>query len=321
MKKILIVNLISVILLIILLELISNFFKLSNILGIQKGLINNNDNVNYLYPNKRGFVFGEEIFTDNFGFRVPSNEFKYLHNDNIFILGDSVTFGNGIKEEDTFVGLFRKKFNNKNFLNSSVPGYQIKDQIKIIKKSQKFKNINSILYFFTLNDIYGSSNIIDLTDKKINNDKYNLTKIQLFDDINKFLRNKSYLYLFVKGVGTDPSKRWFNALFSNYENLDLKVMKSNFKFLNDYSRDIGSNLIIILLPYEYQTRNCSENVLKPQKTIKKILDDLNINTKDLTRVFCNKKKSKKYFLKFDPMHLSKNGHALVYNSLLNEFDF
>ena len=321
MKKILIVNLISVILLIILLELISNFFKLSNILGIQKGLINNNDNVNYLYPNKRGFVFGEEIFTDNFGFRVPSKEFEYLHNDNIFILGDSVTFGNGIKEEDTFVGLFRKKFNNKNFLNSSVPGYQIKDQIKIIKKSQKFKNINSILYFFTLNDIYGSSNIIDLTDKKINNDKYNLTKIQLFDDINKFLRNKSYLYLFVKGVGTDPSKRWFNALFSNYENLDLKVMKSNFKFLNDYSRDIGSNLIIILLPYEYQTRNCTENVLKPQKTIKKILDDLNINTKDLTRVFCNKKKSKKYFLKFDPMHLSKNGHALVYDSLLNEFDF
>ena len=98
-------------------------------------------------------------------------------------------------------------------------------------------------------------------------------------------------------------------------------MKSNFKFLNDYSRDIGSNLIIILLPYEYQTRNCTENVLKPQKTIKKILDDLNINTKDLTRVFCNKKKSKKYFLKFDPMHLSKNGHALVYDSLLNEFDF
>ena len=101
-------------------------------------MINNNDNVNYLYPNK-GFVFGEEIFTDNFGFRVPSKEFEYLHNDNIFILGDSVTFGNGIKEEDTFVGLLRKKFNNKNFINSSVPGYQMKDQIKIIQRSQNLK--------------------------------------------------------------------------------------------------------------------------------------------------------------------------------------
>ena len=122
-------------------------------------------------------------------------------------------------------------------------------------------------------------------------------------------------------MGTDPSKRWFNALFSNYENLELKVMRDNFKLLNDYSRDVDSNLIIILLPYEYQTRNCTDHILKPQKMLVKILKDLNINTKDFTRVFCDQKKSKKNFLKFDPMHLSKNGHMLVYNSLLNEVNF
>lgn len=321
MRKVFIINLAVIILFIIFLELVSNFFKLSNIVGIQKELINDNDEVIYLRPNKKGLIFGEEVFTDSYGFRVPSKNFKYLYTENIFILGDSVAFGNGIKEEYTFVGLLRKKFDNINFVNSSVPGYQMKDQINIIKKSKEFKNINSILYFFTLNDVYGSSNIVDITSKKISNDTFNLTKIKLLDDLNKFLRNKSYLYLFLKGVGTDPSKRWFNALHANYENLDPNVIKDNFKFLDNFSKNIGTNLIVILLPYEYQTRNCNENILKPQKKLIKILKDLNIDTKDLTYKFCNDKKSKKNFLKFDPMHLSKNGHKLVYNNLLNEINF
>ena len=321
MRKVFIINLAVIILFIIFLELVSNFFKLSNIVGIQKELINDNDEVIYLRPNKKGLIFGEEVFTDSYGFRVPSKNFKYLYTENIFILGDSVAFGNGIKEEYTFVGLLRKKFDNINFVNSSVPGYQMKDQINIIKKSKEFKNINSILYFFTLNDVYGSSNIVDITSKKISNDTFNLTKIKLLDDLNKFLRNKSYLYLFLKGVGTDPSKRWFNALHANYENLDPNVIKDNFKFLDNFSKNIGTNLIVILLPYEYQTRNCNENILKPQKKLIKILKDLNIDTKDLTYKFCNDKKSKKNFLKFDPMHLSKHGHKLVYNNLLNEINF
>ena len=321
MRKVFIINLAVIILFIIFLELVSNFFKLSNIVGIQKELINDNDEVIYLRPNKKGLIFGEEVFTDSYGFRVPSKNFKYLYIKNIFILGDSVTFGNGIKEEYTFVGLLRKKFDNINFVNSSVPGYQMKDQINIIKKSKDFKNIKSILYFFTLNDVYSSSNIVDITSKKISNDTYNLTKIKLLDDLNKFLRNKSYLYLFLKGVGTDPSKRWFNALHANYENLDPNVIKDNFKFLNNFSKNIGTNFIVILLPYEYQTRNCNKNILKPQKMLIKILKDLNIDTKDLTDKFCNDKKSKKNFLKFDPMHLSKNGHTLVYNTILNEINF
>ena len=321
MRKVFIINLAVIILFIIFLELVSNFFKLSNIVGIQKELINDNDEVIYLRPNKKGLIFGEEVFTDSYGFRVPSKNFKYLYTENIFILGDSVAFGNGIKEEYTFVGLLRKKFDNINFVNSSVPGYQMKDQINIIKKSKEFKNINSILYFFTLNYVYGSSNIVDITSKKISNDTFNLTKIKLLDDLNKFLRNKSYLYLFLKGVGTDPSKRWFNALHANYENLDPNVIKDNFKFLDNFSKNIGTNLIVILLPYEYQTRNCNENILKPQKKLIKILKDLNIDTKDLTYKFCNDKKSKKNFLKFDPMHLSKHGHKLVYNNLLNEINF
>ena len=64
-----------------------------------------------------------------------------------------------MKEEDTFIGLLRKIIKNKNLLNSSVPGYQIKNQVENIEIMEKFENIEKIIYFFTLNDVYGSSNI------------------------------------------------------------------------------------------------------------------------------------------------------------------
>ena len=290
-------------------------------MGIESGLIYKKDNTNYLRPNKEGTIFGQKVIIDQYGFRVSSKDFKYTGNNNIFILGDSVTFGNGIKEEETFIGLLRKKIKNKNFLNSSVPGYQIKDHINVINQSNKFNNVDKILYFFTLNDIYGSSNIVDVKNQKKNESNYNLKKYQIFNKLNAFLRNKSYLYMFVKGIGTDPSKRWFLNLYKSYENQNLDGIKNQFVLLNNYSKNIQSKFIVILLPYEYQTRNCSEHVLKPQKNIIKILKDLNINFKDFTINFCEQKKPKKNFYKFDPMHLSKYGHKIVYNRLINEINF
>ena len=90
---------------IITLEIITNFFKLSGLMGIQDGLIYKKNGINYLYPNKQGVIFNKEIFTDQFGFRVPNSNFNYINDENIFILGDSVAFGNGIIEDSTFVGL------------------------------------------------------------------------------------------------------------------------------------------------------------------------------------------------------------------------
>ena len=108
--------------------------------------------------------------------RVPFKNFSYNKDGSIFILGDSVAFGNGIKEEETFIGLFRKQNKNVNFINSSVPGRQIFDQIKIIEKAKTFKKVDKILYIFTLSDVYGSSNVINLTEEKKDESDYGLKK-------------------------------------------------------------------------------------------------------------------------------------------------
>ena len=63
-KKIILINLMIAFVLIISLELIFNFFKLSALMGIQSGLIySKNDNF-FLSPKRSGIVFDEKVFTE-----------------------------------------------------------------------------------------------------------------------------------------------------------------------------------------------------------------------------------------------------------------
>ena len=322
MKKVVVINVLIVLIILIFLELISNFFKMSGLMGIEGNLIYKKDNISYFYPNKSGIVFDKKIFTDKFGYRVPTENFEYNENNKIFILGDSVAFGNGVKEEETFIGMLRKTISSKNFLNSSVPGYQIKDQIQIINSSKNFKNVEKIFYFFTLNDIYGSSNVINTnTEQKKNEGNFKLKEINFINDLNVYLRNKSYLFMLIKGLSTDPSKRWFFNLFSEYQNLNSDVIKENFINLRNVSEEMNVEFLVIILPYEYQTRNCNNDILMPQKKISFILEEVNVKYKNFTRFFCNSDNPNKNFYKFDPMHLSKKGHKLIHKLLIDEINF
>ena len=50
----------------------------------------------------------------------------------------------------------------------------------------------------------------------------------------------------------------------------------------------------------------------PQIKIKELSEGIN-NFYDLTSYFCKYKNPKKLYLKYDPMHLSEEGHNFVYN--------
>ena len=135
MKKIIFFNFFFTILIIFTLELLANFLKISNLMGVDSELINTNNENHITYKkNSTGLIFNNRIFTDQYGFRIPQpviskSDFKYNKNQSIILYGDSVTFGNGIDEEFTFAGLLRKKFIDKNIYNISLPGYQINNHI------------------------------------------------------------------------------------------------------------------------------------------------------------------------------------------------
>ena len=85
-KKIILFNLIIIFVLIISLELIFNFFKLSGLMGIQKGLIYSKNDTFFLSPDSSGIVFDEKVFTDKYGFRVPYENYDYSRFENSNII-------------------------------------------------------------------------------------------------------------------------------------------------------------------------------------------------------------------------------------------
>ena len=326
-KKTIIINLIFIIVLVVLLEFAVKSFNLSGIMGMDSHLIEKVNFIHKLKKNNEGKVFGKTIYTDSNAFRVPSRNFRYSKNkSSIFFIGDSTTFGNGVDEPNTFVGKLRIEKKKFNFLNSAVPGYQIIQHEKNINILREFRNIKKIFYVFTLNDVFEINQIYNVNEKKdgINPDDSffdKLKKIKIFSFINIYLRNKSYLYMFIKGIASDPPRRHFKHVLSYYKNKNEYMnVKNYFIKLKKYSDRNNIDLTILILPYEFQTRknNCYGKNLIPQSTIEKILISSKIEYRNYTSLFCNFKNPKKLYYKFDPMHLSKEGHSLIFLEIEKE---
>ena len=324
MKKILFINFIILIFIISFLELIARFFNLSTLTGIDPGLMYEKNDNHFMVPNSNGLIFDAKIFIDKNGYRVPSESYKYDGSKNIIFIGDSTTFGAGVIEEETFIGRLRKDFKKLNFINASVTGYSIKNFEKNLNIYKEFKNVEKIIYVFALNDIFASSNILNLPNetkakvKRENNFWHKLRNNKIIGKINFTLRKKSYLYMYIKGKFSDPSKREFMHVINFYKENEIFSLKNLIFKLKEIP---NIELYIVTLPFEYQIRTCGGDVLYPQKKIEKLLSDIKINYFDFTKYFCNSNNPKNKFLKFDPAHLSYEGHKLVYELLKDKIKF
>ena len=317
--KIFFINIVIVFLILFTLEFSARLFGLAGLMGITVDLIHDEKKrIHYIKPNSSGKVFGSNIFFDKFGYRVPSSNYMYKKKDKIILIGDSVTFGNGVIEEETFAGILRKSNNNFEVFNTSVFGYQVRHFNLRKDELDRFKPIKKIFYFVTLNDVFDSSNIAVKNKNEGYYENTNFKKIINLDylrNLNIYFRDKSYFWMFLKGKIIDPQKVWFKNVLNYYQQNDPKELSVFFENLLSKSIDLKAELTIFILPYEYQTRKCGEEVLLPQKKITHILNGLKIENYDLTSVFCDQNEPKELFYKFDPMHLSENGHKIVYKEI------
>ena len=124
MKKIIFFNLIIITTVIFFLEIISNFFKFSNLKGIESGLIITSDNEHKMKPNRSGIIFGQKIFTDKYGF-VPRSKFRNEENNkSVLIIGIVPRLEMGLLKIK-LIGKLRTNYTYLNFYNSAVPGHNI----------------------------------------------------------------------------------------------------------------------------------------------------------------------------------------------------
>ena len=127
--------------------------------------------------------------------------------------------------------------------------------------------------------------------------------------------------MFIKGIASDPSKRYFKHALSYYKSKNEYMNVENYLTkLKKYTDDNNIDLTVLILPYEFQTRknNCHGKNLIPQSIIEKILISSKIEYRNYTSLFCNFKNPKKLYYKFDPMHLSKEGHGLIFFEIKKE---
>ena len=325
MKKILYTNILIVFLILIVLEIAARVLGLSNLMGTDRNLIiDGPGGIHYLRPSSEGLVFDKKIYTDKNGYRIPRANYSYKNKKKIFIIGDSVALGMGVREEKTFAGLMRSNLNDHEIYNSSVMGYQIFQFEKTLNNVDKFLPINKIFYFLTLNDVWQETNIENVKQENTYTLIEKIKKyinIDFVHKINIFLRNKSYFYMYLKGAIFDPSKNWFQNIHAFYSNNQVTNLEQFVNLLIEKANKVNSELYIVILPYEFQTRKCNENDLLPQKIIKEIMIKNNANFFDFTADFCKNKNAKKLFYKYDPMHLSIEGHDLVFNKIKNKMNF
>jgi len=318
--KVVLINILIIIFIYITLEISLKILNLSNLFGIENNCIDSEKKKYAFKKENECIVFGVKTYTDKNGFRIPEKTHDYSNDNSIVFLGDSVTFGNGIIEEKTFVGKLRSKKKNFNVYNISLPGFQIEDHLENLKKVEEISNIKNLFYVFSINDIQKRDlNIIDLQAKKNTTEK--IRSLYFFNNLNAFLRDRSYSYIFLKGILTDPSRRWFEYDLNYFKKSNIDDLKFFFEELIRIKNLKQFNLSVLLLPYEYQTRKdkCNGHFLYPQIKIKEILNDMNIDFLDLVDLFCKNKNPNDLYYKFDHMHLSEIGHENVYNFLIKIF--
>lgn len=311
MKRIVVYNILIVAIIICLLEISLRFFSSINELGFQKNLFKIDSKITLYNPNIESVVFGNKVFIDNYGFRVPYKNYEYnkLSKNNYLILGDSVSFGVGIDEDKTFIGQLRNKYSSINIFNSSVIGHNSFDHSNLLQFYHDNIEFNKVIIFYCLNDIVSSPGVV------INKSSYKQN--YFFSKINVFLRNKSFIYIYLKSKLTDPEKRYYDYILPLYQNdksVDLTMQA--FNKISEFSKNLNIDLTVVILPYKYQVKknSCTKELLFPQNTIIKILKLNNIKYYDLTNDFCINDQNS-LFLKHDPVHLSINGHTLVFKKI------
>tara|TARA_E500000178_G_scaffold286586_1_gene288437 strand:+ start:491 stop:1477 length:987 start_codon:yes stop_codon:yes gene_type:complete len=317
-KKIIFINFFIVITIILFLEILIRLFNIVELQGYDEQAFYSENGIILSKPNNYFKVFGIKSKTDKNGFRIPIKNYSYKYvKKTTLVLGDSITFGVGVEEKNTFIGILRNNSRANNLYNAAIFGHNIESYLYILKKNhEKFKDeINQVLIFLCLNDVVPYQGTIFENKKDLNKNKFqkNIIENKFALKLNIFLRERSVLFVLLKGIFTNPIKRHYDymrALYDNEKNL-VKLEKDVNEITNFLIKN-NLNYKYVLLPYAHQIKNnCQKELLKPQEMIKKIFDNQNIDIKDFTNEFCKNDNKKDLFLKYDPVHLSRYGHKYI----------
>jgi len=198
--------------------------------------------------------------------RAVSNDNINPNKKNILILGDSFSFGYLAYEEDT-IGYYLNSKNNKyNFINSSIPGHGLSDNLRYFKdfcaqikpyKTFIILNFPFIERTFNSNLFKEKNNELLIEKNKISTAKKLLMKNYFYN----FLNNNSYIFQVIK-FGLSNAIFKINKNIRIDDNVDLnairnKIGEESFFYLINQSKKITE---LILKEFEIDSSRCNSEI-------------------------------------------------------------
>jgi hypothetical protein len=287
----------------------------------------NNQSAEY-YTNPRGYhilirkengknIYGLNYLTNIKGYRVEParviDSNPRAKQKQIIALGDSFTFGRGVKYEDIYLTKLQKKLqeNKKNYQvkNCGIVGADI-DEILSVYRFESPKTTHSlVLYGFVLNDfgLPGKEQIVGSDFIDINNGQYTFNPVRrisriynLFCYLQELNRiNKITKSIYKQAFKAENAAQGFGKLLS----------------LNKMVKKNDSRLVIIIFPLLYDFDNYPFTDI--HKSIKEFCARENIPVLDLLPSF-SKHKAKELWVNPTDQHPNEIAHDIAANVL---FDF
>jgi hypothetical protein len=286
-------------------------------------------------PNAVARAFGEDVFTDADGFRVPAPDYVYprASSRTVLFLGDSIAFGPGIPEPETFVGLLRRNNPEWTFYNSAVVGYFAQSYKPVLESIlARHRTISDVCLVLALNDVtdISASNLPSMAqaqeapaaEELPQHWVEKLRRVSLFEHANDFLRERSKLYLYLKNRFSDPGRRYFMADWRQYQNpRAVQDAVSAIADLASILKREGISFTVIISPMEFQLRpdslRANLDARLPQRLLAEHLKQRGLKYVDALAWFetGGAKSAADYFIRFDPEHYSREGHRVVYQGI------
>ncbi|MBV9240964.1 MAG: hypothetical protein JO314_03055 [Acidobacteria bacterium] len=304
-------------------ELYCRYFSDVNLRRVSHDFVVTNDagRVVANVPNGRGTAFGVDVFSDGNGFRIPEGYVQPRASKGILLLGDSVTFGVGVPEPQTFAGKLRSTLSDTAVYNSGVIGYSMVDEEKVAQTFlPQHPEIRRVYLFYCLNDFQPAE--VDETLKPPQQTgawaSFKAAVRSTFAWTNDTLGGHSKLYVYITGMTADPSRRYFewDRTLMSVDDETVRRTVQPIVNIDHMARQKAAALTVIFLPYEKQLRDGSNADWTPQDRVESALRAQGVECVDLRADFGHLSRSTDAFLFADPMHLNSRGHDIVYDALM-----
>lgn len=304
MRKRIAINIITVIVLLVALEIISNRIlnKIYN-REFDYSLLANNKyfTSSGLKENAEGKVWGKEFHADGLGCRKSKAAFDTKKTKWLFI-GDSVTEGVGVDDTSTFSSLCSEGFALHNVCNYSLIGYSTTDYVNLL--SSVLKNDSStelVTLFYCLNDVYGNAKSKDLPV---------MAKQNFIGKMNGILQKSCSTYKLIKLFFYQHSNRYFSYDLQFYEKEDVHFIQAmnDLHFCDSLCKTKHIYFNVVMLPYQSQLRD--KNFV-PQQLVKEYCAKDSIEFSDAAEYLSKQTDANSFYLFADEIHFSEKGHKAV----------